>query len=207
MRSIFNPDNFLWRWCGKLADYVVLSCLWILCSIPVITIGPATIALYDAVAHCVRGPEGATYRRFFRTFKRELGRGILMTLLWAVICLLLNMGYQVLVQLAPESTTWTILSIVYFCSLVIPLGTACWAVALESRFTYSFGVLHKNAFIFTFAYLPHTFAIAALLVVALNVCINLFPLVMLIPGLMVYLQSFFAEKVLKKYMPDEEDEE
>lgn len=200
---MFNSENFIWRWCAKLADYVILSCFWILCCIPVVTIGPACIALYDATAHCVRGPEGGTYRRFFRTFKRELGRGILMTLMWAAICWFLNAGYQVMVQLAEGSSTWTILSIVYFCSLFIPLGTVCWAVALESRFTYSFGALHKNAFIFTFAHLPHTFAIVALLVLAINVCINFFPLIIVIPGLMVYLQSFFAERVLKKYMPAE----
>lgn len=200
---MFNSENFIWRWCAKLADYVILSCFWILCCIPVVTIGPACIALYDATAHCVQGPEGGTYRRFFRTFKRELGRGILMTLMWAAICWFLNAGYQVMVQLAEGSSTWTILSIVYFCSLFIPLGTVCWAVALESRFTYSFGALHKNAFIFTFAHLPHTFAIVALLVLAINVCINFFPLIIVIPGLMVYLQSFFAERVLKKYMPAE----
>lgn len=205
MRSFFNPDNFLWRWFGKLADYVMLSCVWILCCIPVVTIGSACIALYDATAHCVRGGEGGTYKRFFRTFKRELGRGIVMTIFWAVLCWLLNAGYQVMTQLAEISNAWSVLSIVYFCTLFIPLGTACWAVALESRFTYSFGALHRNAFIFTFAHLPHTFAMAALLVLAINVCINLFPLIMVIPGLLAYLQSFFAERVMKKYMPAEVD--
>jgi len=204
---LFNPDNFLWRWSAKLADYVILSCLWLLCCIPVITIGASFIALYDSVAHCVRGPEGGAYRRFLRTFKRELGRGIVMTLVWAVLCWFLNAGYQVMTQLAEQGNTWTILSIVYFCTLFVPLGTICWAVALESRFTYSFVDLHRNAFIFTFAHLPHTFAIVALLVLALNVCMNMLPLIMIIPGLMVYLQSFFAEKVLKRYMPEETEEE
>ncbi|MBQ7801899.1 MAG: YesL family protein [Oscillospiraceae bacterium] len=205
MRSVFNPDNFLWRGFGKLADYIVLSSLWFLCSLPVVTIGPATIALYDATAHCVRGPEGGTYRRFFHTFKRELGRGILMTLFWGILGLLLNFSYQIICQLGDGSNGWSILSIVYFCSLFIPLGTACWAVILESRFTYSFGALHKNALLFTFAYLPYTAAIVALFVVALNICINIFPLVMIVPGVMMYLLSFFSEKVLKKYMPEEEE--
>lgn len=203
MRRFFNPDNFLWRWFGNLADYFLLSWVWLLCCIPVVTIGAASIALYDATAHCVRGGEGGTYRRFFRTFKRELGRGVLMTVFWAVLCWLLSGGYQIMTQLAQTGNTWSVLSIVYFCSLLIPLGTACWAVALESRFTYSFFNLHRNAFIFTFAHLPHTAAMVALLVLVINVCINFFPLIMVLPGLLVYLQSFFAERVMKKYMPAE----
>ncbi|MBP3673543.1 MAG: YesL family protein [Oscillospiraceae bacterium] len=205
MRTIFNPDNFLWRWSAKLADFVLLSCMWILCCLPVVTIVPSCIALYDATAHCVYGSEGGTYRRFFRTFKNELGRGIVMTLLWALIAFLLNAGYQVLCQLAEGSNGWTIFSIVYFCSLFIPLGVACWGIALESRFTYSFATLHKNAFIFAFAHLPQTAAAVILLVLALNVCINIIPLAMIIPGLMVYLQTLFTERVLKRYMPEEEE--
>ena len=67
MEQIFNPDNFFWRWFGKLADFFLLSCLWLLCCVPIVTIGASSIALYDTVAHCVRGPDDDTYRRFFRT--------------------------------------------------------------------------------------------------------------------------------------------
>lgn len=206
MHTFFNPDNFLWRWCGKLADFVVLSCLWLLCCLPIVTVIPSCIALYDACAHCVYGKESGTYRRFFRTFKNELRQGILMTLVWALIAFILNAGYQILCQMAAENSGLQMFSIVYFCTLMIPLGIACWAIALESRFTYTFAGLHKNALIFTFAHLPQTVAIVILFVLALNVCINIIPLVMFIPGLMVYLQTFFTERVLKRYMPEDEEE-
>lgn len=204
MGSFFNPENFLWRWCAKLADFVMLSCLWVLCSIPVVTAVPACIALYDATARCVYGNEGATYRRFLRTFKSELRRGIPMTLVWAVAVFVLNAGYQILCHIGAENQTMQMVSIIYFCTLLLPIGIACWAVILESRFAYSFGVLHKNAVLFTFAHLPQTIANVVLFVVALNVCINIIPLVMVIPGLAAFLQACFSERVLKRYMPPEE---
>ena len=204
--NFFNTDNFLWRCFNKLADFVLLSCIWLLCCIPVVTIVPACIALYDATARCVYGPEGGTYGRFFRTFKNELHRGIPMTLLWALIGFLLNAGDQVLCRLAAGSNSWTVFSIVYFCTLLIPIGTGCWAISLESRFAYSFSVLHRNAFIFTFAHLPQTIAIVALFVLALTVCINIAPLVVVIPGFLAYLQAVFAERVLKRYMPKPTEE-
>lgn len=202
---MFNPNNFLWRWFGKLADFFLLSALWLLCSIPVITAGAATIALYDTAARCVRGSEGAMFRRFFRTFKNELLRGTLMLLLWALVGWLLYNSYNIMTQLAATSKTWTIVSIVYFCTLFIPVGVAAWSVILESRFTNSFLDLHRNALIFTFGHLPHTVAIVALLVLIVNLCINMFPLLAILPGLLAYLQSLFAERVLKKYLPAEEE--
>lgn len=203
MGKIFDTDNFLFRWMSRIGDFCLLSCLWILCSLPVVTIVPASIALYDAISRCVYGSDGGACKRFFRTFRKELGRGIVMTLIWAVAGWFLYGGYQLVCQLAAESTTWTVLSILYFCTLYIPLGVWAWTILLESRFVYSFGALFRNAFIFTLAHLPHTAAIVALLVLAVTVCINFIPLILLIPGLMMFLQAIFAERVMKRYMPEE----
>ena len=201
---MFNPNNFIWRWFGKLADFFLLSALWLICCVPVISIGAATIALYDTAARCVHGAEGNMFRRFFRTLKNELGRGFILTLIWAVLGLVLNAGYQTMVELAATSRTWTILSIIYFCTLFIPIAAGCWSVILESRFTNTLGGLHRNAFLFLFAHLPCTVAITLLFVAAANLCFNFVPLLAIVPGLLAYLQSLFAERVLKKYMPEEE---
>ena len=202
--NFFNPDNWLWRGFGRLADFFLLSALWILCSIPVVTIGAASIALYDTVAHCFRYNEGGMVSRFFRTFKRELVRGILLTVVWAGAGYLLNVSYQIMTQLGDGSTFWTILSLVYFVILTIPVGMACWAIGLQSRFTYGFGQLHKNAAMFALGYFPRTIAIVLIFVVFYNVLINIFILVMFLPALMVNLQSMFMEPVFRKYMPAEE---
>ena len=56
---------------GKLTDVLALSLLWTFLSLPLFTLGAATTALYDSVAHCVRGGEAPPYARFFRAFKAE----------------------------------------------------------------------------------------------------------------------------------------
>lgn len=205
MKNFFNPENFLWRWFGHLADYFLLSCLWALCSAPLITVGAASIALYDTVAHCVRGKEEDMFRRFFRTLKNELGRGILLTLFWTVAGLTLNFGYQILVQLATQSDVMNMVRIAYFITLVIPLGMGCWAIAIQSRFTHSFFSLHRTALSFTFLHIPQTLAIAALFVIALNLVLNIPFLVMFLPGMTVAFQSWFIEKVFVKYMEPLQD--
>lgn len=206
MKSFFNSENFLWQWFARIGDFFLLSCMWTLCSLPLVTVGTASIALYDTVAHCVRGKETDLFSRFFRTFKNELGRGILLTLLWAAVGLILNVGYQVIVQVT-AGTELSILGVVCFMLLLIPIGVVCWLVAIESRFVYSFAGLHRTAGIFTMAHLPSTLAIVFLFVAALNLLQRIPFLVMFIPGLTATLQSIFIERVFVKYMPKEEPAE
>ena len=203
--NFFNPDNWLWRGFGRLADFFILSALWMLCSIPVVTIGASSIALYDTVAHCFRYNEGGMVSRFFRTFKQELRRGILLTVVWTVVGCLLAVSYQLTTQLGDGSTFWTVLGLVYFVILTIPVGMVCWAIGLQSRFTYSFKELHKNAAMFTLGYFPRTLAIVVIFALVYNVTLNLFFMVMFLPALMVNLQSMFMEPVVRKYMPEEEE--
>lgn len=205
MGRFFNPDNFLWRWFGRIGDFFFLSWAWLICSIPLVTIGASSIALYDAVAHGIHKNEPGMYRRFFRTFKRELGRGILVTLLWAALAMVLSAGYQILYQLAADDNFSAIMAIIYYVSLGIPIGWVCWVVAIESRFTNSFFSLHKNGLIFTFGHLPTTVAVVALALGCVELCSRFFFLVMVLPGLLVTLQAFFMERVLKKYEPAEEE--
>ena len=42
---MFWENNRFMDWLTKFSHMIVLSALWVICSLPVITIGPATIAL------------------------------------------------------------------------------------------------------------------------------------------------------------------
>ena len=51
---MFWENNRFMDWLTKFSHMIVLSALWVICSLPVITIGPATIALYYAAAKTIR---------------------------------------------------------------------------------------------------------------------------------------------------------
>ena len=70
--GIFNPQNRFWQTLDHFADLLILSLLWLVCSLPLVTAGAACAALYDAVARCVRGAEPLPWKRFWQTFRREL---------------------------------------------------------------------------------------------------------------------------------------
>ena len=47
-RNLLKPDSPLMITMSRITDYIFLSCFWLLCCIPVVTIGTSTAALYDA---------------------------------------------------------------------------------------------------------------------------------------------------------------
>ena len=51
LQGIFNYDNPVWRFIGKLGDLIILNILWIVCSIPVFTAGASATAVYYAVSY------------------------------------------------------------------------------------------------------------------------------------------------------------
>ena len=74
----------------KIFDIMALGFLWILCSLPVITIGASTTALYYAMVKSVKNNDGYVTKEFFRSFKLNF---IPATILWmyhAVKCRNLN---------------------------------------------------------------------------------------------------------------------
>ena len=205
MHRIFDSENRFWYWFGKIADIILLSCLWLLCSLPLLTAGAASIALYDTIAHCVRGPDGDTYSRFFRTFKAELLRGLCITVLWLLLAAILGISFGVLLKMAQESTAAAVYAIAFGVTMLIPAGVLCWLLPLESRFTHKFFDLHKTAVYFTFGHLPTT-GIITVLFVACAAAISYYTfLIFCLPATMVCLQSWFIERVFARYIPTEEE--
>ena len=199
MGRFFNPESFLWRGFGRIADFMFLSICFMVASVPLVTIPAAATALYDATARCVYGKEAHPYARFFRTFKAELLRSVGIALLWAAIAFLLSAVYQILCQQGSQMA-----ALVYFFLMFVPVGVFCWVILVESRFVYGFGQLHKTALFFTFSHLPTSLLIAGLDIATYLACVNMPFFLMLLPGICAYVQSIFVEKVFAKYMPEEE---
>ncbi len=199
-KKIFHSENSLWDWVGKVPELCALSLLWFACSIPLLTIAPATIALYDAVARNLRPGEKGIFDRFFRTFRKELSRGILMSILWLAIGAVLVLGSVFTQQWAKNDSTGAAIALVYQVLSLLPLGTFFWVMALESRFVYPFGVLHKNALIFTVSYLPRTGLMLLIFILAFIACWYLLPLVLIMPATVALLHSIPIESVFEEYM-------
>lgn len=85
MAKLFHLDNPVWMFMGKLVDFVILTGLWFLCSLPVITIGASTKALYAVTMRLSKNEEGYTVSSFFKEFKEGFLGSTLLGLLALVL--------------------------------------------------------------------------------------------------------------------------
>ena len=94
-RQVFDPDNLFWRIMARGVDFVGLSIFWIALCLPVVTIGPATAALYYTVVKVFRhkSDDGA-FGMYWKAFVQNLRRGIPATLIFIPVMLLLAYGYD-----------------------------------------------------------------------------------------------------------------
>ena len=193
--SLFNPESWLWQPFGKIADYLILSALWLLCSIPIVTMGAASAAVYDCCARCVLGGEQNLFSRFFRTFRRELVQGGLSLLLWAAI---LGGGVYLVRQFTGlAANTPTNLALSYAMALLV--GIFAWVLPLLSRFTFSFADLQLTALRLSMAHLPRTVALAAVTVALGWLCLRFLLPLMIVPGILGALSAQILEPVFQMY--------
>lgn len=204
-RRLFDPDGWLWKPLGHLGDLVILSLLWGVCCIPLVTIGASTTALYDTAVHVLRRKDDSLFSRFFHTFRRELLSGALSTLLWAAI---LFAGYFLWSRLSPAvpegagrlAVTIGMLLVFFFALCVL-----AWVFPLLSRFTFRTGALNATAVRVAFGHILRSAALALLMAAVVFLCIVFVFPVMVLPGAAALLSTFLIEPVFLSYEHQEEE--
>lgn len=197
--SLFNSENWIWQPFGLVADFLILSCLWLILSIPMVTVGAASAAMYDCCARCIKDGDRALFSRFFRTFRRELLKSIPSTLLWAAILGLLFFLIRSFIGSATGTDINLVLAYAMVVFLAVAVGIASWVFPLLSRFTFDFASLNMTAIRLALAHLPRTMALGAVNIAAGWLCLRLLMPVMVAPGIAALLSAYLLEPVFKPY--------
>lgn len=133
MNSIFKLDGPIFTILNKFCDVLILSILWILFSIPLITIGPASAALYHTAHKVLLHSEGYVLSTFWKSFRTNLKQGILLTLLCVPVAAFCVVSYFFSNSLGKGS----ILGAVYFAVTILV------SLLLLIMLTYTFPVLSR----------------------------------------------------------------
>lgn len=98
MKEIFATDNLFNEILTKIFDIVVLNILWLLCCLPIITIGASTTALYTVTMKMVRNRESGIVKSFFKAFKENFKGTVPATLIMLVTIAILVADFHILGQ-------------------------------------------------------------------------------------------------------------
>lgn len=213
MRNLFNMDNPLFRGLSRLADLMILNLIFIACSIPIITIGPALTALYYVTLKMAANEDSYIVRSFWHSFKQNFKQAISIWLLVFVVGCLIGLDINILLQ--SDSTFSQILLVLISATALVLLMVVLYTFPVLSRFENKIKTTIKNAFIMSVVDFPRTIVMMAITIG--SVVLTFWNGYTLMYGIMIwilcgfaavaYANSFFLNKIFKKYMPKEEEED
>lgn len=207
MGGFFNPERGIWAALSTLVDVCGLSILWLFLCLPVVTIGPATAALYYTVVKCVRGRESGAFKYYLLSLRDNMKVGCAATLLCLLAGALLAGGYALMRANAASTSAAGVLFGAYYTALLLPAGVLCWLFPLLGRFHYGVGGLFRMALQLTAAHLPSTVVVVLLTVQTAAFCIEEWWPVVFMPVIAALLASLFFEKIFQRHAPEPDPEE
>ena len=212
MKKFFDMNSPVMVSLGKVTDCIWMSLLWLLCSLPLFTLGAATTALYRNMMHIRENKEtGASF--FFHSFVENFKKS---TLCWMIIALMA--GLVVLVGYGTfhlkEAPTLTAMSAILLLCSILVLVIFIYVFPLLSFFENTVGNTMKNAFLIGIrnplcTLLASAFILAPVVLYLLNpfIFLYLFPVwIFAWPGTAAYIMSKRFRKVFLQYVPKEPEE-
>jgi len=193
---------------NKMTDLILLNILYIICCLPIVTIGAATTAMYYVCIISIRQGDGYVVKRFFSSFRSNFKQA---TILWIPMLFIgLVMGFDLLFWYRMGTVFSKVMFILSMVVALFLVMVGMYIFPILSKFEGTVGRTIKNAAAFAVGYLPQT---AILLVLTVGfIYANIVSLgmnaVTSFVGLAVlaYVKSFFIYKVMMNHMEERYDD-
>ena len=197
----------------KLCYSCYLNLLWLLCSLPVFTIGAATTALYYVSLKIVREEEAHIAATFFRAFRENFRQATVLWLILLGVGLFLGADGYILyhlrkVSVGTPAVLWTLILAVVIAAAVLYVIVLLYTFPLVASVRNSNAAMLKNAFLIGTHYLFATILVFAIHFAMFFVVVAWFtPLIIFGEGLCALLSAWLLNRVLLSvsYVSEEEE--
>ena len=186
----------------KLCYACYLNLLWFVCSIPIVTIGASTTALYYASLKVVRDEDSHVAALFFRSFRQNFKQA---TVLWLILLgagLFLGADGYILYHLRLSSNgtmavMWTLILAVVIAAAVVWVIVAEYVFPLLASVANTNKAMLKNAFLIGTHYLFATILVFAVHFAMFFVVVAWFtPLIVFGEGLCALISAWLLNRIL-----------
>ncbi|MDE6261563.1 MAG: YesL family protein [Oscillospiraceae bacterium] len=204
MKGLFSYDSPIMGALTAIGDCICLSAMWLVFSLPVVTIGASTTAMYAAAYHSIRKKEGALWRSFWGAFQENFKRSTLIWLVELVVMALLTVDVFVLRYIRLSGGAMGILYLPVIVIWCVALTWTVYTAAYAARFTGTVReVLQYGAMLMTL----HPIKVFGVLLpllggLALTLLVPFMALVT--PAAVFVLCSFTTEQVFRLHMRPED---
>ena len=185
-----------------LCQSCLLNVLWFICSIPIVTIGASTTALYYVCLKIVRGEEQYVIPMFFRSFKENFRQATQLWLIMLGAGILLGTDGYILSHLRTHSTgpaavLWTLLFALLIAASIAYAIILLYVFPLTASVVNTNKAMLKNSFLIGTHYLFATILAFAVHFAMFFAVVRIFtPLAIFGEGLCALMTSALLNRVL-----------
>ncbi len=198
----------------KLCYSCYLNLLWLICCIPIVTIGASTTALYYTSLKIVRGEDHALGHMFFRSFRENFRQSTVLWLILLATGLFLAGDGYLAYRLRAASTgapavLWTLILALVISAAVVYTIVLLFVFPLVASVSNTNWAMLKNSFFIGARYLFCTILVFVVHFAMFFAVVSIFtPLFLLGEGLCALISSYLMSNVLRacSYDPDQEED-
>lgn len=207
MNQLINPEGAFLRFITKLVYSVWLNILWFICCIPIITIGPATTALFACCQKLVADEDGYVTAEFFRVFRANFKQATVIGLILTLIGIALGFDSYVLYHLHSSSVFWTLLTAVFIVACIAYAFLVSWIFPLLARFDNTTPAMFKNALLLSIRYLLCSIFILVIDFIMILIVVRFFtPAIIFGYGTCAFFHALLMRRIFISLEPQEADE-
>lgn len=199
----FSPEGGFMKILYKISDLFFLNILWILFSIPVVTVGASTTALYTVTMKMARDEESYIFRSFLQAFKENFKQATIIWLIYAIAggILYFNLYVAATGKIFAQGVFLTIFTIMGIFYIIVGI----FLFPVLSRFDTNILQIIKIAAYLSFRHIGYTILTAFIIFIpflAVAAYLYLLPVLIIIAGSgSAYITSFILNKIFLKYVP------
>ena len=207
--NLFSMEGSISRFLYLIADMVTVHFLWILCSLPLFTMGAANTALYYTCMKRIRTGEGYVWRNFLQAFRANFRQS---TVLWLI---LLAAGSLLSLDLRIARMTgglWGRVMLISCSAFLIPyLLAALYIFPVQAKFENKIFDNLKNALLMSLQSFPCSLVLLCVAGTFITLALFFRPFMGLMiccgAGLYGYLTSAVFVQIFRRYLPHEYEED
>ena len=201
--KIFAFDGPFARTMGRVFDLVLLHILWVICSLPLVTIGASTTALFTVTLKMIRNEESYILKGYMKAFKSNFRQA---TKLWLIVAaLFLCLLFILRICMNGSMGLLKAAGLANAALMVILFLGALYVFPIQAAFENTVGNILKNSVICSLRYLPYSLAMAAVIVIPILITgfvEQAFPFMITLwifggSSLIAYADSYFLNKVFE----------
>lgn len=213
MGKFFNLDSPFVQFMNRVADLMWLNILFLLCCIPVVTVGASVTAMYYVTLKMVRNEESYITKLFFKSFKQNFLQATAIWIIFITAGFLLFVDYRILSgQMGlniDNGSVRTVMQVLLIAVFIFYVFTITFVFPLLSKFDNTIKNTIKNAFIMSIRHFPATLGSIALLIIVFLLIyyipiMSMFAFILLF-SVSAYVSSLMFVRVFDNYIPKTEE--